>query len=185
MVSKTSSERYSPGMIATAVSLPAALIVALIVAAVVMQRSSPAEPVAITTVPAPDAQSSECASLMDVLPEQLGDLKRAELLEPAPEGAAAWRDPAILGEPVVLRCGLERPLEFDRASALQIVNGVNWFEISGESMGLESSTWYAVDRGIYVAVTIPNGSGPTPIQVLSNTVSDAVAKQPIDPAPIN
>ncbi|WP_149359089.1 DUF3515 domain-containing protein [Lolliginicoccus suaedae] len=184
-MSKTASERYSPGLIATAVSLPAALIVALIAAAVIMQRSSPAEPVAITTVPAPDAESSECSSLMDALPEQLGDLKRAELLDPAPVGAAAWRDPAIVSEPVVLRCGLERPLEFDRASALQMVNGVDWFEISGESMGLDSSTWYAVDRGVYVAVTIPSGSGPTPIQVLSNTVTDALGKQPIDPAPIN
>ncbi|GGC52166.1 DUF3515 domain-containing protein [Hoyosella rhizosphaerae] len=175
----------SPAIIATAVALPVILVVALIVAAVVLQRTAPSQPVPLSVVPAPDAESEQCASVVSALPDTLGDLERAELLDPAPVGAAAWRLAASLDDPVVLRCGLDRPLEFDRAAALQIINGVEWFEASGAPLGIDSSTWYAVDRGIYIALTVPNGSGPTPLQVVSDTIADVLPPQPIDPAPIN
>ncbi|MBM4507934.1 DUF3515 family protein, partial [Rhodococcus hoagii] len=46
------------------------------------------------------------------------------------------------------------------------------------------STWYAVDRGVYVALTVPNGSGPTPLQDASAAVSEALPQKPLDPAPV-
>ena len=48
---------------------------------------------------------------MAALPEQLGDYRRAPAADPAPAGAAAWQA-APDAEPVVLRCGLDRPAEF-------------------------------------------------------------------------
>ncbi len=83
-----------------------------------------------------------------------------------------------------MRCGLPRPPEFDQASPLSVVDGVQWFEISGASQGIEASTWYAVDRGVYVALTVPNGSGPTPLQDASAAVSEALPQKPLDPAPV-
>ncbi|MEV0946225.1 DUF3515 domain-containing protein [Rhodococcus sp. NPDC049939] len=179
----TPAERRNPALIATAVALPVALVIGIIAAAVMAGRSPAIESVALGPVPAPEADSAECATLMAALPDKLGDYTRAELVEPAPEATAAWQ-PAGEGEPLVLRCGLDRPAEFDQASALQVINGVQWFEISGESAGIDASSWFAVDRGVYVALTVPNGVGPTPLQDISDTVAAALPQQPLDPAPV-
>jgi hypothetical protein len=112
----------------------------------------------------------------------LGEYTRAELTPPAPAATAAWQ-PAE-GEPLVLRCGLDRPAEFDQASSLQVINGVQWFEISGESAGIDASSWFAVDRGIYVGLTVPRGVGPTPLQEMSDAVSKVLPQKPLDPAPV-
>lgn len=177
------TEKRHPALIATAVALPVALVVGVIAAAAIANRSPAKEDVGLGPVEAPAAQSSECTTLMSDLPESLGDYTRAQLRDPAPEATAAWQ-PAE-GDPVVMRCGLPRPPEFDQASPLSVVDGVQWFEISGAAQGIEASTWYAVDRGIYVALTVPNGSGPTPLQDASAAVSKALPPQPLDPAPIS
>lgn len=177
------AEKRHPALIATAVALPVALVVGVIAAAAIANRSPAKEDVGLGPVEAPAAQSAECTTLMSDLPENLGDYTRARLRDPAPEATAAWQ-PAE-GDPVVMRCGLPRPPEFDQAAALSVVDGVQWFEISGAAQGIEASTWYAVDRGVYVAVTIPDGSGPTPLQDASAAVSRALPPQPLDPAPIS
>ncbi|SNS30374.1 Protein of unknown function [Rhodococcoides kyotonense] len=171
-------------MIATAVALPVALLVGVIVAAVTVSGNSTRPPEALGPVDAPAAESADCTSLLDSLPDSLGDYRSAELVEPAPAGARAWALDDDESEPVVLRCGLNRPDGFDIAAPLQVVNDVQWFEVSGAESGIDASTWYAVDRAVYVAVTIPGGSGPTPLQDASNAVSAALPQTPLDPAPL-
>jgi hypothetical protein len=39
-----------------------------------------------------------------------------------------------------------------------------------------------VDRSVYLALTLPSGSGPTPIQQLSEVIDRTIAAVPIDPA---
>ncbi len=77
-------------MIAAIVVAVGAIVAILVVAAL---RQSPAaeQPVAIVSVPAPQADSADCRALVDALPEQLGDFQRAAAADPAPPGAAAWR----------------------------------------------------------------------------------------------
>ncbi|WP_081830255.1 DUF3515 domain-containing protein [Rhodococcus sp. UNC363MFTsu5.1] len=173
--------RRSPALIAVAVALPVALVVGVLVAAVMAGRDPIREPVALGTVPAPAAESPECAALIAALPENIGDFERAELRDPAPVGAAAWQADDL--KEVVLRCGVDRPLEFNAASALQMVDAVQWFQVPGEE-GLDASTWFAVDRGVYVALTVPDGSGPTPLQDASSAITGALEQRPIDPAPL-
>jgi hypothetical protein len=176
------AERRNPALIATAVALPVALVIGIVVAAVFAGRNPAKEPVSLGPVPAPASGSAECATLMAGLPDALGDYTRAELTEPAPEATAAWQ-PAE-GEPLVLRCGLDRPAEFDQASALQVIDGVQWFEISGASAGIDASSYFAVDRGVYIGLTVPTGVGPTPLQDISGAVSQALPQKPLDPAPV-
>ncbi len=76
-------------------------------------------------------------------------------------------------EAVILRCGLDRPAEFVLGSPLQVVDAVSWFEIVDQGR----STWFAVDRPVYVALTLPAGSGPTPIQEISTADREVVARQ--------
>jgi Protein of unknown function (DUF3515) len=59
---------------------------------------------------------------------------------------------------------------------------VQWFEVRDQSTA-GRSTWYAVDRPVYVALTLPAGSGPTPIQELSEVIDRTITAVPITPAP--
>jgi hypothetical protein len=176
-------ERRHPAMIATAIALPVALLAGVVVAAVIVDRTPVLGPLALGSIPAPAADSTECADLLAALPDKIGGYTRAELVEPVPAGTAAWQ--IADAEPVVLRCGLDRPSEFDAASALQVVDGVQWFEVSGEAEGIDASTWFAVDRPVYVALTVPNGSGPSPLQEVSAALSESLPQQQIDPAPVS
>lgn len=154
-------------------------IIAILVFAALRQNPPGQQPVAIASAPAPKADSTECRSLLDALPEQLGDFRRAPAAEPAPAGAAAWQASPET-EPVVLRCGVDRPAEFVVGTPLQVVDTVQWFRVADE----ERSTWFAVDRAVYVALTSPPGSGPTPIQEISEVLAKALPAKPIDPAPV-
>ena len=166
---------------------PRALLIAAIVVAVgaligilvyASQHESPPghQPVAVPAVPAPKAGTAECRTLLSALPDGLGGYRRAPAAEPSPPGVAAWSSD---GEPVILRCGVDRPAEFVVGSPIQMVDAVQWFEVAEQ----DRSTWFAVDRPVYVALTLPPGSGPTPIQTLSETIAKALPAKPIDPAP--
>ncbi len=176
------SSGYPPALIATAVALPVVLVVAVLVAALLARRApTEREPLVLGPVPAPAADGPACTALLPALPVDLGDYSKSTLVEPAPPATRAWqrRDG---GDAIVLRCGLERPLEFNRASPLQIVNGVQWFEV--RDAAAKASTWFAVDRATYIALTVPDGSGPTPLQGVSDTITANLPAQPIDPGPL-
>ncbi|GKU37156.1 membrane protein [Mycobacterium montefiorense] len=172
---------------------PRALLIAAVAVAVVAigivlviaaTRQAPPQPVALPSVPAPQADSSACHALSAALPQRLGDYQRAALAQPAPQGATAWRA-GTGSEPVVLRCGLDRPTGFVVGSAIQIVDRVQWFEVAAEQQSAGDagrSTWYTVDRPVYLALTLPSGSGPTPIQQLSEVIDRIITAVPIDPA---
>jgi hypothetical protein len=162
-------------LIAAIVVAVGAIIGILVIAA--LRQSQPAQQtIAIPSVPAPNGDSAECRTLLDALPDRLGDYHRAPAAQPAPPGAAAW---TADGEPVILRCGLDRPGEFVVGSPLQVVDAVEWFELADQGR----STWFAVDRPVYIALTLPQGSGPTPIQVISDAIAKSLPAKPIDPAP--
>jgi hypothetical protein len=165
-----------------AVALAVGAIGAILVVAAT--HEAPPQPVAIPAVAAPQATNAACQALAHALPQRLGDYQRAPIVQPAPEGATAWR--AKTGsEPVVLRCGLDRPTDFVVGSPIQVVDSVQWFQVAAAQQSAGDagrSTWYAVDRPVYIALTLPSGSGPTPIQEVSDAVDRTIAPVPIDPA---
>jgi hypothetical protein len=156
-----------------------------VILAVAATRQAPPQPVAVPAVPAPQAANAPCRALAQALPQRLGDYQRAPVAQPAPAGTAAWRAGPD-SEPVVLRCGLDRPADFVVGSPIQIVDRVQWFGVAAEQQSAGDagrSTWYTVDRPVYVALTLPSGSGPTPIQQLSEVIDRTIAAVPINPAP--
>ncbi|MFE3443750.1 DUF3515 family protein [Nocardia sp. NPDC059180] len=174
---------YPPALIATAVALPVALVIAVLVAAILASRMPvDREPLALGSVPAPAIDSEACTTLLPALPAELGEFTKSTLVEPAPKATRAWQLPDG-GEPIVLRCGLDRPLEFNRASPIQMVNKVAWFEIADPAA--DASTWFVVDRATYIALTIPGSSdGPTPLQAVSDAITANLPEQPMDPGPL-
>ncbi|MFB8274283.1 DUF3515 domain-containing protein [Nocardia colli] len=180
--SATSTRQYSPALIATAVALPVVLVVTVLVLAILAARAPvEREPLVLGPVPAPAAGGPACTNLLPALPTELGDYTKSTLVEPSPPATRAWQR-SDGGDPIVLRCGLDRPLEFNRASALQIVNGVQWFEARDQAA--KASTWFAVDRETYIALTVPDGSGPTPLQAVSDTITATLPATPLDPGPL-
>jgi Protein of unknown function (DUF3515) len=162
--------------------LIAALVLAVgaigVILAIAATRHPPLKPVVIATVPAPHAQDPPCRALLEALPQRLGDFQRAPIAQPVPAGTAGWRAPSDT-EPVVLRCGLDRPTDFVVGSPIQLVDRVQWFEVRRD----DRSTWYTVDRPVYLALTLPPGSGPTPIQQLSELIDHTMPAVPISPSP--
>jgi Protein of unknown function (DUF3515) len=161
--------------------LIAALVLAVgvigVILAIAATRHPPPQPVAIPAVPAPRAQDPACRAVLDALPQRLGDYQRAPIAQPAPPGTAAWQA-ASDSEPVVLRCGLDRPADFVMGSPIQLVDRVQWFEVRRD----DRSTWYTVDRPVYAALTLPSGSGPAPIQQLSELIDRIMPAVPISPS---
>lgn len=165
-------------VIIAAIAVAAIAVVGVLIVAAVSRKTPPSSPVAVVAVPAPGAEGADCAALTNALPDRMGDYERAELANPAPAGAAAWRA-AGGGDPVILRCGIDRPLDFVAGTPVQMVNDVAWFRIADTGR----TTWIAVDRPVFVALTLPDGSGSVPIQAITNAVADTLPARPIATGP--
>ncbi|WP_020671142.1 DUF3515 domain-containing protein [Amycolatopsis nigrescens] len=132
-------------------------------------------PLPLVAVPAPQATGPQCAALVQAAPAELtsngAKLPRRELAAPAPPATLAWGDE----NPVVLRCGLDRPPELTQTAQLRLIDGVQWLQVPDAG----TSTWYVVDREVYAALTVPEQAGTGPLQELSTTVAAALPPQPL------
>jgi hypothetical protein len=181
--------RLSPPLIAALV-LGGALVVGVGVAGIVLgpgntpspTTSAPPSvaatgPLLLVPVDAPQANSTECAALLRALPATLSNgnspLAARQLASPAPPAAAAWG--GTTGDPVVLRCGIERPPELTPTSELLDVGGVQWLQLSANGL----TTWYAVDRAETVALTLPGNVGTGPIQDVSAAIMATMKAVPV------
>ncbi|MGY1739847.1 MULTISPECIES: DUF3515 domain-containing protein [unclassified Blastococcus] len=101
----------------------------------------------------PEADAA-CPAFMTDLPNELAGLESRRVRSDTPY-AYAWGEP-----PVVLRCGVERPAGF-------VVGGPQLFELNGVAWFVDDTdpdqvVWTAVDRSVYVELTVPAdvSSGP-------------------------
>jgi hypothetical protein len=56
---------------------------------------------------------------------------------------------------------------------------VAWFRVADTGR----TTWTTVDRPVYVALTLPDGSGPAPIQLVSQALARAMPAVAVNPRP--
>jgi Protein of unknown function (DUF3515) len=135
-------------------------------------------PLALPAVPAPAAGSDGCRALIERLPDALVSagtrLDRRVLAAPEPAGAAAWGPDQ---NTVTLRCGLERPAELTRTATLLDISGVRWLRLTGDG----ASSWVAVDRPVYVALTYGDAAGTGPLQDVSSAIMAALPAQRVQP----
>ena len=165
-------------LLVVAAVLVVALAVAVAVIGIVSRDSGDegaAGPLPLVPVDAPQAASPECASLLPAMPATLDSkgtpLPRRTIAEPAPEATIAWGSP----EALVLRCGLGTPPELTPTSQLRVVSGVQWLPVEGPG----ASTWYAVDRAVYIALTVPDSAGTGPLQQVSDVIAAALQPVPL------
>jgi hypothetical protein len=162
-------------LLVIALALPVALVVGILIVAALV-RSQPQGPVGLAVVPAPAADSADCARLLAALPEKLdggeqGTLARRQLAAPVPAGAVAWGEP-----PVVLRCGLDRPADLTATSRLLAISGVQFLQI----LSAGTSTWVAVDRPVYVVVDLPPTTGSGPLQQTATVIANTLPRRDVD-----
>lgn len=125
-----------------------------------------AGPVTVVAPTPSDDVVEPCAQLVSQLPVQLGDLA-PRIAHPSPDTAAqvaAWGNP-----PIEFICGTSRPSALTVDSGAQVVNvdGVNWLPIKGKS----STEWVAIDRAVYVSVTVPASYEQPPLGPISDAVT--------------
>lgn len=151
MGSTAHDAQFNRTTIYISLGLAVALVLGVLVGARVFFNRVALQPVAMTEVPAPEAASAECTSLIDALPSTLADLKRAELAEPAPEGAAAWQ--ASSTERITLRCGVDAPAQYTPYAQTEDIDGARWLRVNDATPGSTLATWFTVDRSPVLAVT--------------------------------
>lgn len=170
----------------------AAVLVPLVVAVVVLMRvvghggpaaevSAPSSQprdelpvVKVDTPPVTAAAQQSCPALMSRLPLRLGD-EDSRRVESASPFAYAWGQP-----PVVLICGVDRPAALDPTSGLIQINGVQWFV---DTSSADKVVWTAVDRPVYVRVTVSADTDSAPVTALSDVLASALPAQPVATGP--
>jgi hypothetical protein len=171
------SIRFSPP-VAIAIALPLLLAVAVVALANMSRVRGVGEPpppetgpLAVAPVDSPDATSPECSALLAALPIELagsdGPLAPRPIADPSQQGVRAW---AATPRPLVLRCGLPRPVELTPTSTLLEVNGVQWLQLDDGLPEPVQVSYIAVDRPVYVALTMPVDAGSGPLQQVSDVV---------------
>jgi hypothetical protein len=159
--------------------LPALLVAAVVVVALrSASPSAPSGPLALPPESTPDGGSASCSDLLRALPTDLststGPAHPVSLAPPTP-GAAAWRAPGEVPDPVVLRCGVTKPVDLTITSALIDINGVSWLVRSEPG----STTFTNVDRPVYSRLVVPRALGSGPVQTVSDTLRLTLPAQPV------
>jgi hypothetical protein len=172
--------------VAIAIALP--LLLALVVAGIAitvrargLDGTAPdTTPLALAPVDAPQATDGRCIDLLGKLNGDLPaggrTLPQRPLADPVPLGVRAW---AAAPRPVVLRCGLPRPAELTPTSALLVINGVSWLELDDGVPDPVIVTYVAVDRPVYVVLTVPTAAGSGPLQQVSDVVRTTLQATPV------
>lgn len=145
------------------------------------------QPVAMSQLDSPAANSPECAALVASLPEKLNGHRRAELADPAPAGAAAWQSSST--ERITLRCGVHMPAQYTAYSEPLVFEaaGARWLRVDDATPGSTLATWFSVDREPAVAVTADEaslGKADTPLEGLDLAALPA-GEQPVGEAPLS
>jgi hypothetical protein len=135
-------------------------------------------PIGLVPIPAPDANGADCKKVLAATPPKVlsagRQLDRRAIAKPSPPATQAWGSGA---DPVVLRCGLPKPAELTPTAQLVEVTGVKWLQVQGNG----KSTYYVVDRPVYLALTLPDNAGSGPLQDISATVRAKLKAKPVTP----
>ena len=128
-------------------------------------------PLPVEVPPVTPEADAHCPALMGALPLELAGEPSRPVQSDTPY-AYAWGEP-----PVVLVCGVERPATLEPTSPLIQVNGVNWLVDTSDP---DRIVWTAVDRPVYVQVTVSADTDSAPVTALGPVVNDTLPVQPVD-----
>ncbi|WP_040508903.1 DUF3515 domain-containing protein [Gordonia soli] len=165
---QTAGPRLSPVLIATLVTIPVMVIVAFITYAAL--RPDDAPPIeSYRTQAAP-----QCPAFLAALP----DTFKGFGTKAVSDSQASWPNSESGGDPLVVRCGVERPAGLAPTSNLQVVHPVQWF-ITDTIDGV-GQAYVCVDHRPYVAIWVPANAGNGPITDVSALIDRELPRAPLD-----
>jgi hypothetical protein len=129
-------------------------------------------PLPVQVPPVTPEADARCPALMSNLPLSLAGAQARPVQSDSPY-AYAWGDPAL-----VLICGVGRPARFDPTAQIIQIQGVQWFVDDSDP---QVNVWTAVDRPVYVQVSIPSSIDSAPVTVLSPIVAATLPFQAPQP----
>ncbi|WP_059035005.1 DUF3515 domain-containing protein [Gordonia desulfuricans] len=165
-----SGPRLSPALIATLITIPVMVIVGFITFAALKADQDESTPVdgyaAASTV------DDQCAQFLAGLPGSFEGFGSKSV-----DGdRAIWS--ADEGDPIVVRCGVDRPSGLAPDSRLQAVNNVQWF-ITDTEEG-RGQAYVCVDHRPYVALWVPVSAGNASITAVSTAIGSTLSPGPLD-----
>lgn len=167
-----SGPRLSPALIATLITIPVMVIVGFITYAALKSSQSSGTPVD-SYAAAESSVSADCAKFLAALPDSFEGFGTKSV----DGGTASWSGPDG-GDPVQVRCGVNRPSDLAPSSRLQTVNGVQWF-ITDTVEG-RGQAYVCVDHRPYVALWVPASGGNASITDVSATIGKVLPAGPLD-----
>jgi hypothetical protein len=168
-------------LVATAVTVPLVVVLALLFSLGNTKDSSPKPttsasghtgPLPAVTVAAPPSDASAvapCTKVLEQLPTSLSDLP-ARVVHPQPDSpfVVAWGDP-----PIVLRCGVARPAGLHASSSADTITSDGVVFLVGDQTNGDNA-FTAVDRDVYVEVTVPTSYDQPPLGPLADAIAKAL-----------
>ncbi|MDY5784928.1 DUF3515 domain-containing protein [Corynebacterium sp.] len=111
-----------------------------------------------------------CDALMSELPASIAEgFSPIDATEPL---TAVWVKEGK--EPIVVRCGVADPENYEAGIQLYQINEVTWFEDTTLANGTTSSTWFALGRDAVVAASLPQAEGNEAVTALSEAIARSV-----------
>jgi hypothetical protein len=80
----------------------------------------------------------------------------------------------------VLICGVDRPAGYVTGSALIQINGVSFYV---DTSNPDATVWTAVDRPVYVQISLPSSVDSAPVTALTPQIAQALPYQAPQPGP--
>ncbi|MGV0422763.1 DUF3515 domain-containing protein [Corynebacterium sanguinis] len=118
----------------------------------------------------PATEAGTCDALLSALPQSPAE--GYTRLDVEQERTVAWQ--AEGKEPILLRCNVAPPENYEPGLQLYQINGVTWFEDTELADNPSASTWFALGRDAVIAVHLPQGEGNAAVTALSEAIEATV-----------
>jgi hypothetical protein len=129
-------------------------------------------PLPVDVPPVTAEADAACPGLMGALPLELAGEQSRPVQSNSPF-AYAWGDP-----PLVLVCGVDRPAGFVATSGLIQIDAVQWYVDDSDP---DTVVWTAVDRPVYVQLSIPSSLDSAAATELSDLIATTLPAQEPQP----
>lgn len=164
--------RLSPALIATLIAVPVMVIAGFIAFAALKYSGDEPAPSPVESYATGGPGAELCADFIEKLPAQLGEFNDKTI----DDTTVRWRKAD--SDPIVLRCGVQRPADFAPTSSLQVINPIQWFLT--DTVDGVGQAYVSVDHRPYIAMWLPAGAGNAPITDVSGLIAEHLKASPLD-----
>lgn len=124
-------------------------------------------PVPLSGLESPNSADQQCTALLQALPASPAEgYAQAQLDLP---GTMAWTKQGH--EPIIVRCGVKDPENYQAGARLNQVDDIPWFEDTKLANGTTAGTYFAMGRSVNVVMSMPSDAGNAAITAVTKAVS--------------